>query len=201
MRFSQVALSLLFFGSPGFAHGQSPETQFVRYSAVYVTTSTSGGQTKRTTGEEIRSEDGSLFTSVEMNGERLTARVWKACGELINLDYKKRQATIQVQAARKHPYPSPDSPLGSMTIAGVQAIGYPVHMSDGTGAIWLDVSEDIMLKLEIHYRPPGSPSFDEVQELTSVDFSTPIDPWIMQVPAGFKTTLPAGGVPATCVGK
>jgi hypothetical protein len=185
------------------AFAQQPGGEWVKYSATYTETSVvthPSGQkeTTQTTGEEIRSSDGSVLTTVTVNGERVSAKLWQACGQIIHLDYVKKNAAFGAQAPRRHPYQPPDAPLGIITIAGVSFTGYPIHMSRGSGTLWIDMNDDIMGKLE-HHAPTGDGGrHDVVRQLTSIDLNATIDSSIMNVPSGFIKTMPQNGVPVGC---
>jgi hypothetical protein len=107
--------------------------QWVAYSAGYTetvkNTDSSGHITLNQTkaGEEIRSSDGSLLTTVIVNGKRMTARLWQACGQMIDINYAQKRATLLASAARRHPNQPPDSPQGTITIGGMEFVAYPVH--------------------------------------------------------------------------
>lgn len=183
-----------------------PGTEWTPYSATYRETSTltdiSGHQQKsQTTGEEIRSSDGSLLTTKIAGGERVSAKLWQACGQMIELDYSKKHAVYGTTAPRKHPYEPPDAVVGKMMIDGLPFTGYPIHMSpgSGTGTVWVDMADDIIGKLEYHLPAANGGLRDVVREFTSIDINTPVDASSLRVPAGFAKTLPPAGIPPSCV--
>ena len=201
-----IKLGFAFLVMAGLA--QPSSTEWTAYSATYTETSTltdaSGHkQTNQTTGEEIRSSDGSLLTTKTAGGERISAKLWQACGQMIDLDYKNGQAIYGATASRKHPDQPPDAPVGTISISGLQFVGYPVHMppGHGTGTVWIDMNDDIMGKLEYHVPSADGGVRDVARQLTAIDFNTSVDPAALNVPSGFTKAFPRSGIPAGCVGK
>ena len=193
-------LLLYWFGAIVAFAQQSPA--WVAYSAEYSDTTKDTDSSGRTVlneekvGEEIRSGDGSQLTTVTVNGERTTGRLWQGCGQIIRLDYAQKKATVVATSPRRHPYLPPDAPQGTMTIDGLVFTAYPVHSDVGTGTIWINMEEDITAKFEMHLNLPNGEHRDTVHELTSLDLSSPVDSLQMQIPSQFaveKGKISGGG--------
>ncbi len=185
-------LYVFWFGAIVFAQ-QSPT--WVPYSARYSDTlneTDSSGHTishQQKVGQEIRSSDGSKLTTVEVNGQRTTGRLWLACGQIINLDYAQKTATVAAIAQPNHvKVPPHEAPRGTIAVDGVEFVGYPVHSNVGAGTLWLNMDNDIRGKFEMNVSLTPGLHTDTVHELTSLDLASPVDSSELKIPAQFTVT-------------
>ena len=173
---------------------------WIPYTAQYTETSsnrnTSGKEqvTKRVF-HEVRSGDGSIARSEEQNGSIISKTLWLSCGDIVTLDYANKTAHVST----KHPPrthikpPQKEKALGVATIAGVNATAWPIRVPGGGGTAWIDSTDDIIVKLEMHSGNASS-SNSYVKEMTSLDLTSPVDESTMKAPKGFSIE---GGA-ATC---
>jgi hypothetical protein len=175
---------------------------WVPYSAQYKETDTlnysNGKQTKTVKIiKEIRSSDGSFAKFEMINDGPVTGEIWMSCGQAASLNYETKQASLTKRDARQHMYIPPDPPLGAITIAGLQATGYPIHMPPGsTGTIWMAMDSEILVKLEYHRASNGFHE-DYVKQLESV-YMNAVDPDAStKLPSGFSIS-PGSAIAGTC---
>lgn len=186
--------------SPALLSAQS----WVPFTAHYTETSTvhdaSGKVLQQDTKElyEVRGADGSLATFVQVNGRNVSGNIWEGCGDVVRLNYTRHSATISHRQARKHfQVPTRDKPIGTATIAGLNVTGWPVHFSNGTGAMWFDMTNGVMAKSEAHLRGSNAVTTDYVKELQSIDLtSAAVDPPETKLPANFTLDTQAGSSPS-----
>ena len=191
-------LKLVLLLGAGCALAEQPATFWVPYSARYVEiadqSDKAGHRFRHTEAslEEIRSADGSLLTTTLMGGERVTGTLWQGCGQRIDLNYARKEALFGAMVPRQHPYPPPDSPVGSITIEDVQFTGYPIHTDDGRGTVWVNLDDDIVGRVELHIDMGAGIHLDQIRQLTSLDLSSAIDESLLQVPASFTQNVSRG---------
>jgi hypothetical protein len=199
VKFSALFCLVAFSPIPVLAAGPS---SWVPYSAQYKEISTNtyaGGKQQSLTkvGQEVRSVDGSIATFEQINGVIGAGEIWMACGQLAKLNYATKQATLMTRPMRGHMIVPPDPPLGTATIAGLRATGYPIHFPNGqTGSIWIAMDSEIMVKTEYHVQMNGT-RFDYFKQLDSVDMNVSDVNNSMKLPAGFSISV-ASTVSPTC---
>jgi hypothetical protein len=174
---------------------QNPSTRWVPYSAHYTETvsiqkSASTPSTTETLTEEWRSDTGSMLTVVKVGGTRTSGKLWQASGQRFALDYLSKKAISTGNSPRRHPFVPPDAPLGTRTMAGIQCTLYPLHVSQGSGTICVDMDNDILANTEMHTDIAGVRQ-DYVKQLTWIDLTTPVDETSLQIPPGFTKLLPS----------
>ncbi len=192
--FAPVVLCLIAACCLAVAKLDTQIAKWVQYSAHYKTTyssrDSSGNQTRQELQEEeSRSADGALLTVGTNGGERTSAKLWQADGQVFSLDYQRRQAVPIAHSPRTHLPTPPQAPLGTKSISGLECTVYPVHVHDGSGNICIDFADDIILRQETHMNAGGLQQ-DIVREITSVDLNTPVNASGMSIPDGFTTLAP-----------
>jgi hypothetical protein len=166
---------------------------WVPFTTRYIETSTvrdQNGQVlsqKTKTLSEVQSADGTLATYEQVGGHTVSGHIWEACGDTVNLNYSLHKATISHNPARvRKPFYAPkDKPLGTATIAGLSVTGWPVHFTNGTGAMWVDMSNNVIAKSEAHLIGTNGTHTDYVRELQSIDTSVGAYPAETKLPTGF----------------
>ena len=181
----------------------SSASQWISYSAQYTETSSiniPGGkqENSKKIGQEIRSSDGSTAKFENINGQTASAELWLSCGEAAALNYGTKQARITKRAPPQHMQIPPDAPLGVQVIAGLKATGYPIHLKDGTGSIWIAMDDEIPVKTEVHTSVNGV-QYDYVKELSAINLDPSAEHPAMTVPSGFSITNPSGASSGTCI--
>lgn len=148
---------------------------------------------------EYRTIDGSTARYYIVGNSIVKGRIWLACGDAIDLDYGQKTARrVNLPGPRQHLVFHKNWPtLGKATIAGLQVIGWPAHIANGTASMWIDFANDIIAKEESHVKNPSGVSVDHLKLLESIDLSSPVDQSKMRIPQGFTGTSSAA---QTCAG-
>lgn len=199
LKLSALVCLVVFSSLPVLGGGPS---SWVPYSAQYKEISTNtyvGGKQQSSTkiGQEVRSVDGSIATFEQINGAIAAGEIWMSCGQLAKLNYATKQATLMTRPMRGHMIVPPDPPLGTATIAGLRATGYPIHFPNGqTGSIWIAMDSEITVKTEYHVEA-NSVRYDYFKQLDSVDMNVSEADISMKLPAGFSISASSTASP-TC---
>jgi hypothetical protein len=179
---------------------------WVPYTAHYVETSTAYSSSgailsqMRKDVKEVREPDGSVATFEQIGDKIVSGSIWLACGDVVTLNYTNKTGTISHDSrrVRKHfQIPQNDKPLGTATIAQLNVKGWPVHFSNGTGAMWVDVENDIVAKSEAHLGGANGMRTEYVKQLQSIDFTLP-DPSRTELPPNFTLDTTNGSAQHSC---
>lgn len=134
-----------------------------------------------------RAADGSTANFDLLNGTPVGGELWLSCGSFVKLKYGLQTASVSKRPARHRiQIPAKDQPIGTLDVAGVVATGWPVHVANGNGSIWIDVPDDIVVKLEIHLNQNGVRQ-DYVKLIQTLELNTTVPPDKFNIPAGFKS--------------
>ncbi len=99
--------------------------------------------------EEFRGVDGSTSRVKKVAGQPVRGRMLLACGDLIDVDYTTKTARVvsHSQSPHEHFIPSKnDHSAGTEIISGLTATKWPAYYDLGTAALWIDMSNDIIVK-------------------------------------------------------
>lgn len=125
--------------------------------------------------------------------------IWLGCGDTVNLNYTQHSAAVShTHRVRKHfQAPTKDKPIGTATIAGLTVTGWPVHFSNGTGAMWFDMTNGVVAKSEAHLKGSNGTTTDYVKQLQSINLtSVAVDPPETKLPANFTLSTQPGSPPS-----
>jgi len=172
----------------------SEDTKWIPYSARYTTTFSKHDNSGNHSREEIQTEeipsvDGALLTVQTTGGERRSAKLWQADGQAFALDYYRKQAVPIGHFRRAHlPVPH-QAQLGTKSLLGLECTIYPMRVSDGSGKICIDFGDDLILYQETHMNSGGLQQ-DIIQEMTSIDLSSPVNLSETSIPKDFAVLPP-----------
>lgn len=137
---------------------------------------------------EVRGTDGSTATTEQVNGHTVATTIHLACGDFLKLNHATKTATVASlphSPVQHFSPPKNDQPIGTVVIAGLYATGWPAHAQNGTGAMWFDTTNDILVKTEAHIKNPNGVSVDEIRVLVTIDLTSPVGPSATKLPTGF----------------
>jgi len=191
----------LFLASQALVMAQTvPDTTWKPYTAVYtetVTTDRGAGQhtVKQTVLHEKRSASGALLTEREVDGKLTSGRLWTAAGQVYELNYDSKRASLVRQGVKKHFHKPATPATGERVIAGVRCESYPIRAAPGDapesgGEYCVDISRDIVAlqELRIIRKAGGGKIFDgqqSIKQLVSIDTTTPVEESQLVMPEGF----------------
>lgn len=193
---TSLRLVTLLFTTGLLSLAQSSWTPYVaQYTQIAKVTYSNGKTTlQQITGQEERSSDGSLVTTVISNGKQVRGTYWDAAtGKITKVNFIDGRGVLyrtekRVHLSNKHS----DLPVGSQIVAGVSCIGYPEHLSNpashGSGVAWVDQADGIIMKEEIHDHVSGN-DIVFTKAITNISFVEPL-PESMKIPANIKMVTP-----------
>ena len=194
LRVSKMKLFILFAATIATSISLQAADEWVPYTAHFTETTTvrdAHGSLNKTVKAytEYRTADGSIARYQAVGNSVVSGTLWLACGDMIHLDFGHKTATKSnsLHAARQHFVLHKNWPtLGTSTIAGLPVTGWPAHIANGTGSMWVDVADDVIAKIETHVQNPSGVSVDTLKVLDSIEIPSTVDDSKVQIPPGFQ---------------